>query len=117
MNLRAVAFVKSSNVKSAAPMIDGEDINPSDDGCPKCGNGMVTRTCGQCGGEGYTEPGELYEMDPLWYDVDDVEPCTECRGHGHHEWCQRCGWDVHLNGFLNGEPAIPLPPKCEKANP
>jgi hypothetical protein len=74
---------------------------------------MVTRTCGQCGGEGMTAPGELH--DPLWYDPDDYESCAECRGRGHHEWCQRCGWDVGMKGFLNGEPAIPLPPKCERA--
>lgn len=94
-----------------------DEINPSDESCPKCGNGMVTRVCGACGGEGCTEPGELYEQDPLWYDPDDVEQCCECRGLGHHEWCQKCGWDVHSNGFLNGTPAIPLPekPTCNKA--
>ncbi len=91
-----------------------DDIRYSDESCPKCGNGMVIRTCGRCGGEGCSEPGELYEQDPLWYDQDDVETCPECSGHGTHEWCQKCGWDHVEQRFLNGTPEVPLTPPNTK---
>lgn len=77
-------------------------INFTDDPCPKCGNLMVTKECNRCGGEGMTEPGELYELDPLWYDPNDVERCDECRGRGYWEWCQKCGWDETEKRFING---------------
>lgn len=51
--------------------------------------------CGSCAGDGYTEPGELYEQDPLWYGPDDIERCHECAGAGGTllcastpEWCE-----------------------------
>jgi DnaJ-class molecular chaperone len=46
--------------------------------------------CEQCGGEGCTQPGELYEMDPLWYDEDDTEPCHLCNGRGGWWSCWEC---------------------------
>lgn len=56
---------------------------------------MEWETCPWCGGEGMTDPGELYEQDPLWYDPDDVEPCHQCGGEASFpiclsskEWCE-----------------------------
>jgi hypothetical protein len=40
--------------------------------------------CQSCGGEGRTEPGELHDLDPLWYDEDDEAPCFTC--HGEAAW-------------------------------
>jgi hypothetical protein len=61
--------------------------------CPRCGGDMELVECEQCGGAGETEPGELYEIDPLWYDPDDTEPCAQCAGTrlfvcvNSEEWC------------------------------
>lgn len=43
--------------------------------------------CANCGGEGETE---LYELDPLWYDEDDVEDCDWCQGSGGYWACFTC---------------------------
>jgi hypothetical protein len=59
-----------------------------DRSCSRCGSSATFEECGACGGEGETAPGELYEMDPLWYDEDDAEPCHQCGGRG--------GWWVCL---------------------
>lgn len=63
--------------------------------CARCGSSMESELCGACGGEGFTEPGELYEQDPLWYDQDDTEACHKCNGEGgwmlclsSEKWCQ-----------------------------
>lgn len=104
---------RASDVASSGWFGD-DDLGCSDESCPKCGNGMVTRTCSRCGGDGCSAPGELYEQDPLWYDQDDVEECTECSGHGFHEWCQKCGWDNVEKRFLNGVPEISLPSSPNK---
>ena len=62
--------------------------NPPNDGreydcqCARCGSSVEWEQCGACGGEGTTGPGELYEEDPLWYDMDDYEPCHQCNVSG-----------------------------------
>lgn len=65
---------------------------------------MARQSCGRCGGEGITAPGELYEEDPLWYDPDDYENCHECDGHGGWLWCRKCGWDENEKRYLNAKP-------------
>ena len=48
--------------------------------CPRCECcQMIWETCHDCGGDGYRE---LYEEDPLWYDIDDIEDCDTCNGKG-----------------------------------
>ena len=41
--------------------------------CARCGSEMEFELCNSCGGDGMTEPGELYELDPLWYSPNDVQ--------------------------------------------
>lgn len=53
-------------------------------------------TCWSCGGEGYRE---LYEEDPLWYNIDDVEPCDICRGEGGWLVCPICAPDACEDAF------------------
>ena len=74
--------------------------------CARCGSSMDSESCGRCGGEGTTGPGELYEEDPLWYDPDDYAPCHECGGEGawmlcisSHKYC--------INNPLPGRGKIP----------
>jgi hypothetical protein len=75
--------------------------NPPQDGrrwecqCARCGSSVEWNHCGACGGEGITGPGELYEEDPLWYDMDDYAPCAHCNGDASWgiclsspEWCE-----------------------------
>lgn len=63
--------------------------------CARCGSSMSHESCGACGGDGITGPGELHEQDPLWYDEDDYESCHQCDGEGGWmfclstpEWCE-----------------------------
>jgi hypothetical protein len=63
--------------------------------CARCGTDVEWVDCERCDGMGETEPGELYEEDPLWYDEDDIDPCHQCGGHGgwwvclsSREWCE-----------------------------
>jgi hypothetical protein len=62
--------------------------------CARCGSSMYSEECGQCD-DGLTPIGELYEQDPLWYDEDAQEPCSQCGGEGSWmlcmstaEWCE-----------------------------
>jgi hypothetical protein len=68
--------------------------------CARCGSSVTRVSCEECGGEGSTAPGELYEQDPLWYDEDDADPCSVCGGTG--------GWTVCLSDAAWCE-ANPLP--------
>lgn len=63
--------------------------------CARCGSSLAWESCNVCGGEGITGPGELHEEDPLWYDPDDYEPCSQCGGVAAWpvclstpEWCE-----------------------------
>jgi hypothetical protein len=59
-----------------------------EDFCKRCGCCSATWIdCWQCGGEGHTEPGDLYDEDPLWYGPDDTEPCHICHGTGGWRGC------------------------------
>jgi hypothetical protein len=74
------------------------NIVPGDDWecqCARCGSSIQFDPCASCGGDGWTEPGELYEQDPLWYDQNDTEACPDCDGEGSfaicissRRWCQ-----------------------------
>ena len=57
--------------------------------CPVCGaEKSEWEDCWQIGcDDGWIT--DLYEQDPLWYDEDDVEMCSECQGKG--------GWWVCSN--------------------
>ncbi len=63
--------------------------------CGRCGSSVEWVDCEECGGQGTTLPGELYESDPLWYGRDDVDPCHICEGErgwwrclSSPAWCQ-----------------------------
>lgn len=61
--------------------------------CPRCRCcEMFWEQCEQCGGEGESEPGELYSEDPMYYDMWDTLRCDWCRGKGGH-WT--CSCDEH----------------------
>ncbi len=55
--------------------------------CTKCGNSKSWLDCWHCGGAGEFE---LYEEDPLWYDVGDVEECSNCDARGGYYVCANC---------------------------
>jgi len=58
--------------------------------CPACGSWPLHRR------ECWCEDGWVwgYDEDPLWYDPDELIPCTECDGVGFELWCPRCGADM-----------------------
>jgi DnaJ-class molecular chaperone len=62
-----------------------EDWEYSHYTCPRCGGQLATRDCEDCGGEGYND--DLYEEDPLWYDENEFEKCSHCKGDGIFFWC------------------------------
>ncbi|MFP4141492.1 MAG: hypothetical protein ACLFVH_13205 [Phycisphaerae bacterium] len=56
--------------------------------CPRCRCcSSQWEPCDRCGGEGTTDPGELYAEDPLWYSPDDFADCPACGGSGGHQVC------------------------------
>jgi len=63
-------------------LIDLDDLDAIGMGppCPECGDATDWLPCWNCGGEGFHE--DLHEMDPLWYDPDETEPCYECKEKG-----------------------------------
>lgn len=79
-------------------MSDDFEICCDDDGCPRCGSVTYRRDCEQCGGEGGFDGEDLMEEDPLWYDEDSYESCSNCRGRGYFEWCssESCDWHIGL---------------------
>lgn len=54
---------------------DGEDCQ-----CARCGSSCAFVRCWNGCEDGYIT--DLYELDPLWYDPEDIELCSECRGRG-----------------------------------
>jgi hypothetical protein len=75
---------ETQSVLGATPPVDSEF-------CIRCGSDLEWVDCWQCGGEGATLPGDLYEEDPLWYAPDDTEPCHICLGRGGWQLCaNRC---------------------------
>lgn len=69
-------------------------IGPDHPRGARCGSSLDWDSCDVCGGDGITGPGELHEEDPLWYDPDDFEPCSQCGGQAcwpqclsSEEWC------------------------------
>ncbi|OGZ02796.1 MAG: hypothetical protein A2390_02220 [Candidatus Liptonbacteria bacterium RIFOXYB1_FULL_36_10] len=75
-------------------MFDDDEIEDEHDtNCPSCGHSPI-RSC-RCRNLG-CEDGwiDRYDEDPLWYDEDDPEICTECWGTGVERWCPKCGFDL-----------------------
>jgi hypothetical protein len=87
---------------------------PADpDICPTCGTQMDWEDCDVCGGEGYID---AYDLDPLWYDLSDVEMCNQCYGLGGW-WTCSCSHiyptekERTASNPASGTPAdIPAPP-------
>ena len=74
--------------------IDFDDETEFDEEtCPKCGHyPSLARRCSVLGcDDGWIN---RYDEDPLWYDEDDEEMCTECWGTGWQRWCPKCGFDL-----------------------
>lgn len=69
-----------------------EDWEFCDFTCPKCGETLRTRDCEYCGGEGTID--DLCEQDPLMYDENDWEYCSNCNGEGAFFWCATVNCDV-----------------------
>lgn len=60
------------------------DWEYSDFNCPKCGEILRIAECAYCN-DGIID--DLHEVDPLWYDEDDTEVCSHCKGDGVFIWC------------------------------
>lgn len=61
--------------------------------CKYCNRKMLWVECECCGGDGVLY--DAWELDPLWYDLGDEVPCTQCGGHG--------GWYLCDNTECKGE--------------
>lgn len=57
--------------------------------CSHCGGGMDWEDCTEIGcDDGWIT--DLHELDPLWYDEDEIERCPMCRGKGGWWVCPNC---------------------------
>lgn len=84
-------------------MFDDDEIEDEDTACPKCGHSPI-RSC-RCRALGCDDGWvDRYDEDPLWYDEDDPEMCTECYGTGVERWCPSCGFDLQKAHLTQREP-------------
>lgn len=69
------------------------------DPCPKCRHWTKHRECTNL----FCDHGwiDMHEQDSMWYDEGEIRQCWECQGHGSHNWCPSCGWDVLLKMYPN----------------
>lgn len=67
------------HIKAIAEIYDDNDPYEY---CKHCSEPMEWIECDSCGGEGYFDWETLQDEDPLWYDEDDTEDCSDCRGNG-----------------------------------
>lgn len=80
--------------------------------CSHCGGDMEWVECEECD-DGETPLGLLHDLDPLWYDEDDTEPCETCEGEGgwwrcanSPDWCEAHPIDeAQGRGFYATSPA------------
>jgi len=75
------------------------EIELSDEHCPKCGHEAYERRCYNC--EDGIEDHDCFEdtcccLNPAG------QTCGHCGGKGYFCWCRRCGWDLNEKRFLNG---------------
>jgi hypothetical protein len=56
--------------------------------CRKAGHWIEWVDCWNGCDEGWHT--DLHEIDPLWYDEDDMERCDICKGHGGWQLCFTC---------------------------
>lgn len=84
--------MNTESIITERPPSDGREWDCQ---CARCGSSVTFEDCGACGGYGRTEPGELHEMDPLWYHPGDQEACPQCGGDASYalclsspDWCQ-----------------------------
>jgi hypothetical protein len=75
-------------------MFDDDQIEDEyDTSCPSCGHSPI-RSC-RCRALGCDDGWiDRYDEDPMWYDEDDPEMCTECYGTGVERWCPSCSFDL-----------------------
>jgi hypothetical protein len=88
-------YITRSRPDGNEELIDLDEEKFDGPPCPVCGAPQERVACWRCQGEGETEDGELYESDPLWYDPEDVEPCSECQGKGRWWECPNAGQPGH----------------------
>jgi predicted RNA-binding Zn-ribbon protein involved in translation (DUF1610 family) len=68
-----------------------------DEQCPKCGNSPIHwRRCYECD-DGYRD---MFEEDPLWYDIGETERCPDCLGYGTVTWCPECGYNITEHNYV-----------------
>lgn len=81
-----------------------DDVEYSDEPCPKCGADTYKRRCGCDGGFSHHDCGE--DTCCCLHPEPNVV-CDECDGKEMHNWCPRCGWDLVQECYINGKPAEP----------
>ncbi len=71
-----------------------DDYEYDDEPCPKCGHyPTYARRCHVLGcDDGYID--SYGYDDPLFFNPDETEMCTECWGTGWERWCPKCGCDL-----------------------
>lgn len=79
-------------------MID-DGIVFADADCPKCGERTYRRDCNSCDGDGAGEH-DCGEDCCVCLEPEPTGTCDECSGHGWHNSCRNCGWDLHEQRFL-----------------
>ena len=79
-----------------------DDFELGDEVCPKCGHSPthIRRCAVMSCDDGWID---LYDEDPLWYDVGEEEMCEDCGGTGVEHWCPNCGFDLNQPHQINSQ--------------
>lgn len=94
--------------------------DPTEKICPDCGTPMYWEDCDVCGGEGHID---AYDLDPIRYNLGDIEMCNQCYGDGG--WWVCCCSHIHptetdrtASGYASGLPAgTPATPLAGRQRP
>ncbi len=81
----------AARIKDGIEYFDGPD-DREECQCARCGSSTMWEDCHECGGDGYIN---RHEEDAMWYDEDDMSPCSLCGTKGgwafcmsSREWCE-----------------------------
>ncbi len=75
----------------ASQQIETYEDEPSALCCSHCGMELEWTDCDACD-DGQVD---VYNLEPLWYDPGDTEPCSECGGDGGWLSCPNAGEKGH----------------------
>jgi hypothetical protein len=76
-----------------------DDIQLSEQSCPKCRATMYERACDYCDEDGFSDHDCGDDTCCCLHPEPNVR-CDVCRGRGGFIWCRACGWDTFTRSAI-----------------